>query len=86
MDTLQITSEPDANPDDVAVIETRSIQFNLTASINRDYRPVVIFLRDAAGTRLSADHATGVFQHAFALACPMPSRTRTICAIHPKQW
>ena len=50
METLQISSEPDANPEDVAVIETGLNQFNLTVSNIRDYQPVAIFLRDAAGT------------------------------------
>jgi GNAT superfamily N-acetyltransferase len=50
METLQISSEPDANPEDVAVIEAGLNQFNLTVSSIRDYRSVAIFLRDAAGT------------------------------------
>ena len=49
MEALQISSEPDANPEDVAVIEAGLHQFNLTVSTIRDYLPVAIFLRDAAG-------------------------------------
>jgi GNAT superfamily N-acetyltransferase len=50
MESLQISSEPEADPQDVAVIEAGLNQFNRTASVTRDYRPVAIFLRDAAGT------------------------------------
>jgi len=49
METLQISSEPNANPEDVASIELGLDQFNLTASTIRDYRPVAMFLRDASG-------------------------------------
>jgi GNAT superfamily N-acetyltransferase len=49
METFKISSEPDAHPDDVAVIEAGLNQFNFTVSAIRDVRHVAIFLRDATG-------------------------------------
>jgi hypothetical protein len=53
METLRIISEPDAGREDVARIEAGLNEFNIAASIVRDYRPVVIFLRDAGDAVLT---------------------------------
>ncbi len=49
MADIRLSSEPDANPADVTALQDNVDEFNMTITGVRDYQPVRIFLRDAAG-------------------------------------
>ena len=49
MQNLKITSEPQASPEDTAVIRDGLARFNVAATRHTYYSPVAIFLRDGRG-------------------------------------
>ena len=52
MRSLTITSEPQASPEDAAVIRDCLVRFNVAATRHTYYSPVAIFLRDDRGAVL----------------------------------
>ena len=47
---LRIISEPEAQPEDIAVIRNALYEFNIMATGDRNYSPLAIFLRDGGNT------------------------------------
>ena len=50
MSEVHLSSEPNANPADIAHIEDSINEFNMQYTGDRNYHPVNIFLRDTAGS------------------------------------
>ncbi len=46
MGEIRLSSEVDARPEDIAIIENAIDEFNMRYTGDRNYRPVQIFLRD----------------------------------------
>ena len=48
MGEIRLSSEVDARPEDIAIVENAIDEFNMNYTGDRNYRPVRIFLRDAS--------------------------------------